>query len=266
MTGVKTAYCAKSSAEAMNCWSRGIGGAPEVPRPLRVKAGFDPCARPPSPGIPYFSTNCGTFQDLGHHVIFLIGDFRCHDRKSHRKNIPVPAFERAGSGERAYLPGPGVQDSRSGKNRSGIQFPPGSTPWGCGHDPLSGPHTVARMFGADDFCQALQRRPAHRVARISLPSLPRVWLRCDLRSDIEIGGTDQNSISRSDGNCKTLRTTAPVRPHAAPVGGARWRGSRCPSPWAIMWGSVSRPRIFGKIVVSDELMWRYDLLSFLPQG
>jgi tyrosyl-tRNA synthetase len=92
-------------------------------RPLRIKAGFDPTAPDLHLGHTVLINKLRHFQDLGHHVMFLIGDFtgmigdptgqECH---------PTALVARADRRQRPHLSGAGVQDSRSEAHRGLLQF------------------------------------------------------------------------------------------------------------------------------------------------
>ncbi len=88
--------------------------AAKAGRPLRVKAGFDPTAPDLHLGHTVLLRKMKHFQDLGHTVIFLIGDMTGHDRRPHRPQRHAPAHDARGHrAERRNVQGAGLQDSRS---------------------------------------------------------------------------------------------------------------------------------------------------------
>ena len=98
-------------------------------RPLRVKAGFDPTAPDLHLRHTVLLNKLRHFQDLGHHVIFLIG-VHCHDRRSHREERHPSPLSSEQVLENAYPTRTRCSDSRSGKTEVGFNSTPGSTPWG----------------------------------------------------------------------------------------------------------------------------------------
>src|SRR3990172_883875 len=91
-------------------------------RRLRVKAGFDPTAPDLHLGHTVLINKLRQFQDLGHEVLFLIGDF-WHDRRSHRQErYPAAVDARRSDRERAHLRDTDIQNPRSGKNAGDVQL------------------------------------------------------------------------------------------------------------------------------------------------
>ena len=88
-------------------------------RPLRIKAGFDPTAPDLHLGHTVLINKLRHFQDLGHHVMFLIGDFTGLIGDPTGKSTRVAG---ADTGECQDLSGTGVQDTRSGQNRDLLQL------------------------------------------------------------------------------------------------------------------------------------------------
>ena len=97
-------------------------------RPLRVKAGFDPTAPDLHLGHTVLINKLRQFQDLGHHVLFLIGDFTGMIGDPTGKNATRPPLtSRPDRAEREDLHGAGVQDPRCRQDRGRASTPPGWT-------------------------------------------------------------------------------------------------------------------------------------------
>ena len=93
-------------------------------QPLRVKAGFDPTAPDLHLGHTVLLNKLRSFQDLGHEVIFLIGDFTGMIGDPTGKNMTrQPLVARAGARKRADLRGTDIQGPRSGAHPRRVQFP-----------------------------------------------------------------------------------------------------------------------------------------------
>src|SRR6056297_1448957 len=85
-------------------------------RPLRIKAGFDPTAPDLHLGHTVLINKLRQFQERGHEVIFLIGDFTGMIGDPTGKNATRPTLTREDIAERRHLRGPDLQDPRSGTN------------------------------------------------------------------------------------------------------------------------------------------------------
>ena len=136
-------------------------------KPLRVKAGFDPTAPDLHLGHTVLINKMRQFQQLGHVVIFLIGDFTGMIGDPTGKNTTRPPPDaRGGAGERAHLPGADLQDPGSREDRHRLQFPLVRRD-GRGRDDRDRREIHGRAHArARRFRQALQVEPADRGARI----------------------------------------------------------------------------------------------------
>jgi tyrosyl-tRNA synthetase len=92
-------------------------------RPLRVKAGFDPTAPDLHLGHTVLMRKLRHFQQLGHQVIFLVGDFTSLIGDPTGRNVTrKPLTREQINGECADVPGAGLQDSGQGSHRGAVQF------------------------------------------------------------------------------------------------------------------------------------------------
>ena len=92
-------------------------------KPLRIKEGFDPTAPDLHLGHTVLFNKLRQLQDLGHHVIFLIGDFTGHDRRPDRpQRHAAAAVARGDRGQRQDLHRPGVPDPRPREDRGRVQL------------------------------------------------------------------------------------------------------------------------------------------------
>jgi tyrosyl-tRNA synthetase len=160
-------------------------------RPLRVKAGFDPTAPDLHLGHTVLLNKMRQFQDLGHQVIFLIGDFTGMIGDPTGKNITRKPLTRDDVLANARTYADQVYKVLD-KQRTELRF---NSEW---FDPmpasdlvrLAAQHTVARMLERDDFAK---RFAAHQPIAIHefLYPLTQGYDSVALRADVELGGTDQ---------------------------------------------------------------------------
>ena len=142
-------------------------------RPLTVKVGFDPPRPTSTSGHTVLMRKMKHFQDLGHRVIFVIGDFTgmIGDPTGRSKTRPPLSREEIAP-QRRDLQGAGLQDPRSREDRDPLQ------PRVAGRARLGGVHPAGRDLqrrahaGAARLPPALRRRPAHLRARVPLPAGP----------------------------------------------------------------------------------------------
>ena len=161
-------------------------------RPLRVKAGFDPTAPDLHLGHTVLLNKMRQFQELGHQVIFLIGDFTGMIGDPTGKNATRPAADAASRSR--TTPGP----TRTRCSRSSIRRAPRSpsTPRGSTRMSaadlirLAAKHTVARMLERDDFGKRYRGNQPIAIHEFLYP-LVQGYDSVALRADIELGGTDQ---------------------------------------------------------------------------
>ncbi len=238
-------------------------------RPLRVKAGFDPTAPDLHLGHTVLINKLRHFQDLGHHVMFLIGDFTGMIGDPSGKNTTRPPLTREQIMENART----YQDQVFkilDPEKTEICFNSG---WiealgTAGMIKLAASYTVARMLERDDFAKRYRNGQPIAVHEFLYP-LCQGYDSVALRSDIELGGTDQKfnllvgrELQKHYGQTPQCVLMMPLLEGLDGVN----KMSKSLGNYV----GISEParEIFGKLMsVSDDLMWRYfDLLSFRPNA
>ncbi len=140
----------------------------ELGRPLRVKAGFDPTAPDLHLGHTVLLSKMRQFQELGHHVIFLIGDFTGMIGDPTGKNATRPPLSREQIEDNARTYRDQVSKSSIRADRDRFQLDLVRPYARSGSHRLAAKHTVARMLERDEFRQALPWQPADRYPRVSV--------------------------------------------------------------------------------------------------
>ncbi len=160
-------------------------------RPLRVKAGFDPTAPDLHLGHTVLLNKMRQFQDLGHQVVFLIGDFTGMIGDPTGKNVTRKPLTREDVLANAQTYAEQVFKVLD-RERTEVRF---NSEWFGKMDAadmirLAAQHTVARMLERDDFAK---RHAAHQPIAIHefLYPLVQGYDSVALRADVELGGTDQ---------------------------------------------------------------------------
>ena len=238
-------------------------------RPLRVKAGFDPTAPDLHLGHTVLINKLRHFQDLGHHVMFLIGDFTGMIGDPSGKNTTRPPLTREQIMENART----YQDQVFkilDTEKTEICFNSG---WiealgTAGMIKLAASYTVARMLERDDFAKRYRNGQPIAVHEFLYP-LCQGYDSVALKSDIELGGTDQKfnllvgrELQKHYGQTPQCVLMMPLLEGLDGV-------NKMSKSLGNYVGISEPPReIFGKLMsVSDDLMWRYfDLLSFRPNA
>ena len=236
-------------------------------RPLRVKAGFDPTAPDLHLGHTVLLNKMRHLQDLGHHALFLIGDFTGMIGDPSGKNTTRPALSREQVAENAKS----YQDQvfRILKpEQTEVVF---NSTWmdklnAADLIKLAATHTVARMLERDDFGKRYRSNRAIAIHEFLYP-LIQGYDSVALEADIELGGTDQKfnllmgrELQKHFGHPPQCVITMPLLEGLDGVN----KMSKSSGNYI---GITENPTdIFGKLMsVSDELMWRYiELLSFEP--
>jgi tyrosyl-tRNA synthetase len=234
-------------------------------RPLRVKAGFDPTAPDLHLGHTVLLNKMRHLQDLGHHALFLIGDFTGMIGDPSGKNTTRPALTRDQV----------IENARSYADQVFKILKPEQTEvvfnstWmdkvdAAGLIRLAATHTVARMLERDDFGKRYQANKPIALHEFLYP-LIQGYDSVALQADIELGGTDQKfnllmgrELQKHFGQPTQCVLTMPLLEGLDGVN----KMSKSAGNYV---GIAERPtEIFGKLMsISDELMWRYvDLLSF----
>ena len=234
-------------------------------RPLRVKAGFDPTAPDLHLGHTVLINKMRQFQDLGHEVVFLIGDFTGMIGDPSGKSSTRPALTRddvlanARTYERQIFK---VLDPA----RTKVMF---NSAWmeamtAAGLIELAARHTVARMLERDDFAKRYAGGQPIAIHEFLYP-LVQGYDSVALRADVELGGTDQKfnllvgrQLQQAYGQPPQIVLTMPLLEGLD--------GVQKMSKSLGNYVGIDEPagEMFGKIMsISDDLMWRYfELLSF----
>jgi tyrosyl-tRNA synthetase len=238
-------------------------------RPLRVKAGFDPTAPDLHLGHTVLLNKLKQLQDLGHHILFLIGDFTGMIGDPSGKNSTRPPLSREEVERNAATYTDQVFKILD-RGRTEVVF---NSAWmgqmnAADLVRLAARHTVARMLERDDFAKRYQGRQPIAIHEFLYP-LVQGYDSVALKSDLELGGTDQRfnllmgrEVQKEHGQPPQCVLTLPL------LEGTDGVNKMSKSLGNTIGINEPPGEIFGKIMsISDELMWRYiELLSFeLPQ-
>ena len=236
-------------------------------KPLRVKAGFDPTAPDLHLGHTVLLNKMRRFQDLGHHVMFLIGDFTgmIGDPSGRNATRPAPTPEQIAANAETYKAQVfKVLDAK----KTEILF---NSTW-CnrlgadGIIKLSATYTVARMLERDDFAKRYKGGQPIAVHEFLYP-LMQGYDSVALKADVELGGTDQKfnllvgrTLQEHYGQEPQVVLTMPL---LEGLDGVNKMGKSLGNYVGI---AEAPDAMFGKLMsISDTLMWRYfELLSFRP--
>jgi len=160
-------------------------------RPLRVKAGFDPTAPDLHLGHTVLINKLRQLQDLGHHVLFVIGDFTGMIGDPSGKNATRPPLSREEVQENARTYTDQVFRILD-RGRTEVVF---NSAWldgmnAAGLIRLAAKHTVARMLERDDFAKRYRLQQPIAIHEFLYP-LVQGYDSVALKADLELGGTDQ---------------------------------------------------------------------------
>ena len=234
-------------------------------KPLIIKAGFDPTAPDLHLGHTVLINKLRQFQDLGHQVVFLIGDFTgmIGDPSGVSETRPILTVEQLKKNSETYQ----EQIFKIlDKKKTKIEF---NSTWfkkmtSAELINLSSKMTVARMLERDDFSKRYKGNKPISIHEFIYP-LVQGYDSFELKSDVELGGTDQKfnllvgrDIQKSFGMEEQIIMTLPILEGTDGVK----KMSKSLNNYI---GLKESPNdMFGKIMsISDDLMWRYfDLLSF----
>ena len=236
-------------------------------RPLRVKAGFDPTAPDLHLGHTVLINKLKQFQDLGHHVLFLIGDFTGMIGDPTGKNATRPPLTREEVAQNAHTYTDQVFKILD-RDRTEVVF---NSSWmgkmsAADMIRLAATHTVARMLERDDFSKRYKGNQSIAIHEFLYP-LVQGYDSVVLKCDIELGGTDQKfnllmgrELQKHYGQPPQCILTMPL------LEGLDGVNKMSKSLGNYVGINENPNEIFGKLMsVSDELMWRYiELLSFEP--
>ena len=232
--------------------------------PLRVKAGFDPTAPDLHLGHTVLLQKMKQFQDLGHEVIFLIGDFTgmIGDPTGKSETRKSLTHEEVKSNAKTYLD---QVFKILDKNKTTVAY---NSEWmnkfsSVDMIGLASRYTVARMLERDDFQKRMANHLPVSIHELMYP-LIQGYDSVALKADVELGGTDQKfnllvgrDMQRSYGVAPQTVITMPLLEGTDGV-------QKMSKSLGNSIGVLDPPReMFGKIMsISDELMWRYyELLS-----
>ncbi len=234
-------------------------------RPLRIKAGFDPTASDLHLGHTVLLNKMRQFQDLGHQVIFLIGDFTGMIGDPTGKNVTRKPLSRADIEANAQTYAEQVFKVLD-REKTEVRF---NSEWfgqmsAADMIKLAAKHTVARMLERDDFQKRYRNEQAIAIHEFLYP-LVQGYDSVALRADVELGGTDQKfnllvgrQLQEEAGQPPQIVLTLPLLEGTDGVN----KMSKSLGNYI----GINEPpnEIFGKVMrLSDDLMWRYfELLSF----
>lgn len=236
-------------------------------RPLRIKAGFDPTAPDLHLGHTVLLNKMRQFQELGHHVIFLIGDFTGLIGDPTGKNTTRPPLTKEQVADNAKTYAEQVFKILK-PEQTEVRF---NSEWmerlgAAGMLKLAASHTVARMLERDDFSKRFKDNQPIAIHEFLYP-LMQGYDSVALNSDVELGGTDQKfnllmgrELQRQHGKAPQVVLMMPLLEGLDGVN----KMSKSLGNYI----GINEPpnEIFGKVMsISDDLMWRwYELLSFRP--
>ncbi|MDI1309057.1 MAG: tyrosine--tRNA ligase [Methylotenera sp.] len=234
-------------------------------QPLRIKAGFDPTAPDLHLGHTVLINKLRQFQELGHQVLFLIGDFTgmIGDPTGKSTTRPPLTAEQVQENAKSYA----AQVFKILKpEQTEVVF---NSKWlnelgAAGMLKLAASHTVARMLERDDFTKRFKSNLPIAIHEFIYPLL-QGYDSVALKADVELGGTDQKfnllmgrELQKQAGMSQQCVLTMPLLEGLDGI-------NKMSKSLGNYIGIAEAPEvIFAKIMsISDELMWRYiELLSF----
>jgi len=236
-------------------------------KPLRIKAGFDPTAPDLHLGHTVLINKMRQFQTFGHEVTFLIGDFTGMIGDPTGRNATRPPLTR----EQVEANAQTYQEQifkilDRGKTRVDFNSRWFGSMTAAGLIEIAGRHTVARMLERDDFAKRYKGNQPIAIHEFLYP-LVQGYDSVALKSDVELGGTDQKfnllvgrQLQESYGQEPQIVMTMPL------LEGLDGVNKMSKSLGNYIGINESADIQFGKLMsISDELMWRYfELLSFRP--
>jgi len=236
-------------------------------RPLRIKAGFDPTAPDLHLGHTVLINKLRQFQDMGHEVMFLIGDFTGMIGDPTGKNVTRKPLTREQVLENAQSYKAQVFKILD-PEKTTVMF---NSEWmgkmsAADLIQLAAKHTVARMLERDDFNKRYNGGQPIAIHEFLYP-LVQGYDSVEMKADVELGGTDQKfnllvgrELQKHYGQKPQVVLTMPILEGLD--------GVQKMSKSLNNYIGINEPpnEMFGKIMsISDELMWRYfELLSFRP--
>jgi len=234
-------------------------------RPLIVKAGFDPTAPDLHIGHTVLINKMRQFQEFGHEVVFLIGDFTGMIGDPSGKNATRPPLSREEIQANAETYETQIFKILD-ESRTRIEF---NSTWmgdmdAAGLVKLASHHTVARMLERDDFKKRYEGEQPISIHEFLYP-IVQGYDSVALKADVELGGTDQKfnllvgrQLQQDFGQEPQLVMTTPLLEGLDGV-------QKMSKSLGNYIGITDAPgEMFGKLMsISDDLMWRYfEVLSF----
>ena len=234
-------------------------------RPLRIKAGFDPTAPDLHLGHTVLLNKMRQLQDLGHHALFLIGDFTGMIGDPSGKNAARPPLSREQVSENAQSYREQVFKVLD-PAKTEVVF---NSTWMDKFSAvdlirLAATHTVAQMLERDDFSKRYANKTPIAIHEFIYP-LVQGYDSVALKADVELGGTDQKfnllmgrELQKHYGQPSQCVLTMPLLEGTDGI-------NKMSKSLGNYIGITDVPQeMFGKLMsVSDDLMWRYlELLSF----
>lgn len=234
-------------------------------RPLRVKAGFDPTAPDLHVGHTVLINKMRQLQDLGHHILFLIGDFTGMIGDPTGKNATRPPLSREDVERNAETYKAQVFKILDPAKTEVVY----NSTWmnklsSAEMIKLAATHTVARMLERDDFGKRYRSNQPIAIHEFLYP-LVQGYDSVALKADLELGGTDQKfnllmgrELQKQNGQPPQCVLMMPL------LEGLDGVNKMSKSLGNYIGITESPNEIFGKLMsISDTLMWRYiELLSF----
>ncbi|MEN9314461.1 MAG: tyrosyl-tRNA synthetase [Pseudomonadota bacterium] len=250
-------------------WVKKLARSEATGKPLRIKLGLDPTAPDLHLGHTVVLNKMRQLQDLGHTVIFLIGDFTAMIGDPSGRNTTRPPLTREQIEENAktyFNQASLVLDREKTEIRYNSEW---CDPLGArGMIQLAAKYTLARMMERDDFTKRFRGGLPISVHELLYP-LMQGYDSVALKADIELGGTDQKfnllvgrELQREYGQEPQCILTMPLLEGLDGVD----KMSKSKGNYV---GIAEAPgEMFGKLMsISDDLMWKYfTLLSFRPMA
>ncbi len=242
-----------------------LAASEKTGQPLRIKLGLDPTAPDLHLGHTVVLNKMRQLQDLGHTVIFLIGDFTSMIGDPSGRNVTRPPLTREQIEENAktyFSQASLVLDPQRTEIRYNSEW---CDPLGArGMIELSARYTVARILEREDFTKRFKAGTPISVHELLYP-LMQGYDSVALKSDLEIGGTDQKfnllvgrELQKDYGQPQQCILTMPL------LEGLDGVEKMSKSKGNYIGITEPANTMFAKVMsISDEMMWRYyDLLSF----
>ncbi|PKM38393.1 MAG: tyrosine--tRNA ligase [Gammaproteobacteria bacterium HGW-Gammaproteobacteria-10] len=239
----------------------------EEGRPLRIKAGFDPTAPDLHLGHTVLINKLRQFQDCGHEVLFLIGDFTGMIGDPTGKSVTRKPLTRDEVIENAKTYEEQVFKILD-PSKTLVLF---NSSWMNAMTPaeliqLAAKHTVARMLERDDFNKRYKGGQPIAIHEFLYP-LIQGYDSVAMKADVELGGTDQKFNLLVGRQLQEIYGQKPQVVMTMPILEGLDGVQKMSKSLNNYIGVADAPDdMFGKIMsISDELMWRYfELLSFRP--